>query len=77
MAIVSFVALVPITPGGLGISEMAYIGLFAAVVDPAYAAQVAAAVLLYRVVQWLVPIPLGWALLIAMRRGHGLFADER
>ena len=75
MAIVSIVALVPITPGALGVSEVAYIGLFTAAIDPAYAAPVAAAVLQYRVAQWLVPIPLGWALFIVMRRGHGLFAD--
>jgi len=33
-------------------------------------------VLLYRVAQWLVPIPVGWVLLLIMRRGHGLFADD-
>jgi uncharacterized protein (TIRG00374 family) len=75
MAVVSIVALVPITPGALGVSEIAYVGLLTAAIDPAYAAQVAAAVLLFRVAQWLVPIPLGWALLIVMRRGHGLFAE--
>jgi uncharacterized protein (TIRG00374 family) len=75
MAIVSFVALLPITPGAIGVSEVAYIALLTAAIDPAYAAQVAAAVLLYRVAQWLIPIPLGWALLIVMRRGHGLFAE--
>ncbi len=75
MAVVSIVALVPITPGALGVTEIAYVGLLTAAIDPAYAAQVAAAVLLYRVAQWLIPIPLGWALLIVMRRGHGLFAD--
>ena len=75
MAVVSIVALVPITPGALGISEVAYIGLLTAAIDPTYAAQLAAAVLLYRVAQWLIPIPLGWALFIVMRRGHGLFAD--
>ena len=76
MAVVSFVALVPITPGALGVSEIAYVGLFSAIIDPAYVAQVAAAVLLYRVAQWFVPIPLGWALFIVMRRGHGLFVYE-
>ncbi|HEY3334028.1 MAG TPA: lysylphosphatidylglycerol synthase transmembrane domain-containing protein [Candidatus Limnocylindrales bacterium] len=75
MAIVSIVALFPITPGALGVSEIAYVGLFMATIDQAYAAQVAAAVLLYRVAQWLLPIPLGWALLILMRRGRGLFAE--
>ena len=50
-------------------AEMAYIGLFTTAVDPAYELRrrCAAAVLLYRVAQWLVPIPLGWALLIVMR----------
>jgi uncharacterized protein (TIRG00374 family) len=76
MAVVSIVALVPITPGAIGVSEVAYVGLLTASIDPAYAASVAAAVLLYRVAQWLVPIPLGWALFIVMRRGHGLFADD-
>ena len=57
MAIVSFVALVPITPGAIGVSEVAYIALLTAAIDPAYTAQVAAAVLLYRVAQWLVPHP--------------------
>ena len=75
MAVVSIVALVPITPGALGVSEVAYIALLTAAIDPAYTAQVAAAVLLYRVAQWLIPIPLGWALFIVMRRGHGLFAE--
>ena len=75
MAVVSIVALVPITPGALGVSEIAYVALLTAGIDPAYAAPVAAAVLLYRVAQWLIPIPLGWALLIVMRRGHGLFAE--
>jgi uncharacterized protein (TIRG00374 family) len=76
MAIVSLVSLVPITPGALGVSEIAYVGLLTASIDPAYAAPVAAAVLLYRVAQWLIPIPIGWALFIVMRRGHGLFAEE-
>jgi uncharacterized membrane protein YbhN (UPF0104 family) len=76
MAVVSIVALIPLTPGAVGVSEMTYVALFSSAVDPAYAAQVAAAVLLYRVAQWLVPVPLGWSLLLVMRRGHGLFADD-
>jgi putative heme transporter len=77
MAVVSIVALVPITPGALGVSEVAYIALLTAAIDPTYTAQVAAAVLLYRVAQWLIPIPLGWALFIVMRRGHRLFAEAQ
>ncbi len=77
MAVVSIVALVPIAPGALGVSEIAYVGLLTAATHPELAAQVAGAVLLYRVAQWLVPILLGWGLLVVMRRGHGLFADVR
>ena len=54
MAMVSMVALVPLTPGALGVSEIAYVALLMTAINPAYAAQVAAAVLLYRVAQWLV-----------------------
>ena len=29
-----------------------------------------AAVMLFRIAQWLAPIPIGWVLLIVLRRGH-------
>jgi hypothetical protein len=34
------------------------------------AGQLTAAVTLFRIAQWLAPIPIGWVLLIVMRRGH-------
>jgi len=76
MAVVAIVSLMPLTPGGAGVSELTYLAVLTALVDPSLAASVAAAVLLFRIVQWLVPIPLGWVLLVVMRRGHGLFTDE-
>jgi putative heme transporter len=70
MAIVAIVALIPIVPGGVGITEVAYIGLLTAVAGDAYADQIAAAIMLYRIAQWLAPIPIGWVLLILLRRGR-------
>jgi hypothetical protein len=32
--------------------------------------QLTAAVTLFRIAQWLAPIPIGWVLFIVMRRGH-------
>jgi uncharacterized membrane protein YbhN (UPF0104 family) len=70
MGIVAIVALIPVVPGGVGVTEVAYIGLLTAVAGPAYTDEIAAAVMLYRIAQWLAPIPIGWALLILLRRGR-------
>jgi len=67
MAVVGMVALVPITPGAVGVSEVAYIGLLSAVAGPGGSEPITAAVLLFRVAQWLGPIPIGWLLLAAIR----------
>jgi uncharacterized membrane protein YbhN (UPF0104 family) len=49
----------PLTPGGVGITEVGLVGILAAGAGPRGAAQVTAAVLLYRAVTYLPPIPLG------------------
>jgi uncharacterized membrane protein YbhN (UPF0104 family) len=79
MAIVTIVALIPIVPGGVGITEVAYIGLLTAVAGAAYTDQITAAVMLYRIAQWLAPIPIGWVLLVLLRRGRrgGLLGGGR
>jgi putative heme transporter len=51
----------PLTPGGLGLTEIGLVGTLAAGADPGAGAQVTAAVLLYRAVTYLPPIPLGAA----------------
>jgi uncharacterized membrane protein YbhN (UPF0104 family) len=58
-AFVRLLTALPITPGGLGITELGLIGTLTAGAGPAAAAQVTAAVLLYRAVTYLPPIPLG------------------
>ena len=70
MAVVGIVALVPITPGAVGVTEVAYIGILTSVAGSGMSEQLTAAVMLFRIAQWLAPIPIGWVLLIVMRRGH-------
>lgn len=70
MAVVALVTLIPITPGAVGITETAYIGLLSAVAGSGATGQITAAVLVFRLAQWLAPILIGWALLLVMRRGH-------
>jgi uncharacterized membrane protein YbhN (UPF0104 family) len=67
MAVVGIVALVPITPGAVGVSEVAYIGILSSVAGPDASDAITAAVLLFRVAQWLGPIPVGWLLLMIIR----------
>ena len=70
MAVVGIVSLVPITPGGVGVAEVAYIGILSSVAGPGMTEQLTAAVMLFRIAQWLAPIPIGWVLLVVLRRGH-------
>jgi uncharacterized membrane protein YbhN (UPF0104 family) len=58
-AFVRLLTALPITPGGLGITELGLVGTMAAGAGHGGAAQVTAAVLLYRAVTYLPPIPLG------------------
>jgi putative heme transporter len=60
-AFVRLLTALPITPGGLGITELGLVGTLAAGAGPGAAALVTAAVLLYRAVTYLPPIPLGAA----------------
>ena len=55
-AFVRLLTALPITPGGLGITELGLIGILAAGVGPGASAQVTAAVLLYRAT-YSAPIP--------------------
>jgi uncharacterized protein (TIRG00374 family) len=70
MAVVGMVSLLPITPGAVGVAEVAYIGILSSVAGPGFAGQLTAAVSLFRIAQWFAPIPIGWVLLVVMRRGH-------
>ena len=71
MGVAGIVSLVPITPGAVGVAEVAYIGTLSSVAGAGMTEQLTAAVMLFRIAQWFVPIPVGWLLLLVMRRGHG------
>jgi putative heme transporter len=63
-AFVRLLTVLPLTPGGAGITELGLVGILAAGTDHKVAGQVTAAVLLYRAVTYLAPIPggaLAWA----------------
>ncbi len=68
-ALVQGLTVVPLTAGNAGVSEVAYVGLLTAAAGPAYVNEVAAAVILYRVLTWLVIIPVGLAALGVWRLG--------
>jgi uncharacterized protein (TIRG00374 family) len=70
MAVVGIVSLLPITPGAVGVAEVAYIGILSTVAGPGIAGPLTAAVSLFRIAQWFAPIPIGWVLLLVLRRGH-------
>jgi putative heme transporter len=66
-AFVRLLTVLPVTPGGLGITELGLAGILAAGTGPAVAAQVIAAVLMFRALTYLLPIPLGAAAGLAWR----------
>lgn len=62
LAAFSFVRLVsalPITPGGIGIVELGYAAVLTIGLDAVTKAQVVAAILVFRAITYLLPIPLG------------------
>src|SRR6202034_3658168 len=71
-AFVRLLTVLPITPGGLGITELGLIGILADGAGPRESAQITAAVLLYRAVTYLPPIPLGAAAFLVWRHAPAL-----
>jgi uncharacterized protein (TIRG00374 family) len=71
-AFVRLLTVLPLTPGGLGITELGLVSALAAEAGPQASAQVTAAVLLYRAVTYLPPIPLGAAAFLVWRHAPAL-----
>ncbi|MGI9666096.1 MAG: lysylphosphatidylglycerol synthase transmembrane domain-containing protein [Acidimicrobiia bacterium] len=67
-AIVLLITMIPITPGGIGIAELFYIGLFTQIAGEEYSSIIGAGVMLYRLIQWAMPIPIGWAVFLRWKR---------
>jgi uncharacterized membrane protein YbhN (UPF0104 family) len=58
-AFIRLLTALPLTPGGLGVTELGLVGILVTSAGTAASVQVTAAVLLYRAVTYLPPIPLG------------------
>jgi putative heme transporter len=73
-AFVRLLTVLPITPGGLGITELGLVGVLAAGAGAGHraSAQVTAAVLLWRAVTYLPPIPLGAAAFLVWQHAPAL-----
>ena len=71
-AFVGLLTALPITPGGVGVTELGLVGILAVGADHRVGAQVTAAVLLYRAVTYLPPIPLGAVACLVWRHSPAL-----
>ncbi len=67
-AVVQGLTVLPITAGDAGVSEIAYIGLLTAAAGSQYVNQITAGVLIFRVLTWVVIIPIGLATLGVWQR---------
>jgi putative heme transporter len=80
LAAYSFVRLLtvlPLTPGGLGITELGLVSVLATGAGHRASAQVTAAVLLYRAVTYVPPIPFGAAAWLVWRHAPALIHRPR
>jgi len=71
-AFVRLLTALPVTPGGLGITELGLVAILAAGADHRASVQVTAAVLLYRAVTYLPTIPLGALACLVWRHAPAL-----
>ena len=69
-ALTSAITIIPIAPGGAGIPELLYIAGLTAIAGPSWEALITAGVVLFRLFQWFLPIPIAWVLLKLVRRGR-------
>jgi uncharacterized membrane protein YbhN (UPF0104 family) len=69
-ALVAGLTIVPITPGSAGVAEIALVGMLAPIAGSEYVNEVAAGVLLYRMLTWILVIPAGLGALGIWRYGQ-------
>jgi len=73
-SLVAGLTIIPITPGSAGVSEIALVGMLTPIAGTEYVNEVAAGVLLYRLLTWILLIPAGLAVLgawrLQQRRAH-------
>jgi uncharacterized protein (TIRG00374 family) len=66
--IVLMITAIPITPGGVGIAALSYIFFFSQILGNEYSDIIAAGIVLFRLAQWFLPIPIGWVSVGLWRR---------
>lgn len=74
-ALVQGLTVVPLTAGNAGVAEVAYIGLLVAAAGDPFVNQVAAGVILYRVLTWILIIPVGLGALAVWQLGNRRSSD--
>lgn len=80
LAAFSFVRLIsalPITPGGVGVVELGYAAAMTIGMDDLTSAQVVAAILVFRAITYLLPIPLGLASYVIWRINRTWRMDQQ
>ncbi len=75
-AFIRLLTALPITPGGVGITELGLVGILTAGAGHTVSVQVTAAVLLYRAVTYLPPIPLGALACLIWRHAPALIGTS-
>lgn len=69
-AMTSVITIIPIAPGGAGIPELLYIAGLTLIAGAEWEALIAAGVMLFRLFQWFLPIPIAWIMLKVARRSR-------
>lgn len=75
-AFVRLISALPITPGGVGVVELGYAAALTIGLDAITKAQVVAAILVFRVITYALPIPLGATAYMIWRRNRSWRLDE-
>lgn len=76
-AFIRLLSALPITPGGVGVVELGYVGALAAGVPDSLDAQIVAATLLFRAITYFLPIPLGVCTWLFWRRNTSWRKEQR
>jgi len=75
-AFIRLVSALPITPGGVGIVELGYAAVLTIGLDDAMSAKVVAAVLVFRAITYLLPVPLGAVSYVVWRLNRSWRLDQ-
>ncbi len=75
-AFVRLVSALPVTPGGVGVVEVGYAAVLTSGMDDVASAQVVAAILLFRAITYVLPIPFGAASYMTWRQNRSWRMSE-